>query len=199
MADESASSAQRLMEELDASIEHTLGLPASFLQALLAEDDWSFVIKLHALCESALAHHLTNRLAAPSLGESIAKLNTSGGRASKIGFAEALGLITDDQVKYLRRMSELRNSVVHDVRNASFTFAGLRAKMGDAAFAAHLEPFFYFQKAWPPAKFARPLDGSPKFGMYWGALGLVTTAYSNVLEAKVAALIPKMAPSSSKA
>ena len=40
------------------NLEKTLGMPPGFLSRLVEEDDWSFVIKSHALIESALSYLL---------------------------------------------------------------------------------------------------------------------------------------------
>jgi hypothetical protein len=44
-------------------IERDLGLPIGFLVTLKEEDDWSFIIKLHALFEAAYSHLLSQTLA----------------------------------------------------------------------------------------------------------------------------------------
>lgn len=69
-------------------LEGAFGLPKGFIQGLLKEDDWSFVIKLHALIEASVAHMLTARLG-ENLSEFVHGMNLRG-RTSKLSLARAL-------------------------------------------------------------------------------------------------------------
>lgn len=103
--------------------ERDLGLPVGFLASLLDDDsDWSFVIKIHSLLEAALTHLLTTAFGHPELLELFGRLNTSDLRSGKLAFANAMKLVNPNQAVFIQKMSELRNRVVHDVRNVSFTF-----------------------------------------------------------------------------
>ena len=93
-----------------------LGLPSGFFDSLLKEDDWSFVIKLHALIEQALAHVIAHRL-----GDEIADIVASldmGERRGKVGFAVALKLIDERDRSFLKLLSSLRNRCAHGVKQA---------------------------------------------------------------------------------
>ena len=46
------------MDEGIVEFEKKLGVPSGFVKKLLDEDDWSFIIKLHALFEASCAHLL---------------------------------------------------------------------------------------------------------------------------------------------
>jgi hypothetical protein len=46
-------------EESLEALELDLGLPKGFCVKLIEEDDWSFVIKLHALLENAVSELIT--------------------------------------------------------------------------------------------------------------------------------------------
>jgi hypothetical protein len=46
------------LEELVHGLEKDLGVPADFFFTLHKEDDWSFVIKLHALFKGTVSHML---------------------------------------------------------------------------------------------------------------------------------------------
>jgi len=52
-------------EDAVTQIARELSLPRRFLADLRQEDDWSFVVKSHALAESALTHLLATRLGHP--------------------------------------------------------------------------------------------------------------------------------------
>ena len=50
------------------------------------ENDWSFVIKLHALVEAAVAHLLTEQLSRPELSDLFAHLDISNKTTGKAAF-----------------------------------------------------------------------------------------------------------------
>jgi hypothetical protein len=101
-------------------LERDLGLPERFLGDLLvSNDDWSFVIKIHALLEASVTHHLVAQtdLRLRSVFE---RLEMSDPRAGKVAFARSLGLLSQEEQTFVRQLSELRNRLVHDPRNVSF-------------------------------------------------------------------------------
>jgi len=113
------------LASLASGIETELGLPTGFLTALREDDDWSFVIKMHAFLDAALAHRLAMTLERPELEEVFARLSLSGGRTSKVAFARALGLLSErSHTGYLEGLAQLRNTAAHDVRQVNFTIPG---------------------------------------------------------------------------
>ncbi len=96
------------------------GLPEDFMDNLLVESDWSFVIKLHALFEAVLASLVVKKLGVPALQDAITNLEFNNAKAGKVAFAQALELLDSREVAFLRGLSELRNRLVHNVRNVQF-------------------------------------------------------------------------------
>lgn len=103
--------------------EAKLGLPTGFYKKLLKEDDWSFVIKLNALFEAVCAHIIVVRLNAPELEDAIANLDFANSKSGKISFLRSLGALTKEQEGILRDIAKLRNALVHNVTNVSFSFS----------------------------------------------------------------------------
>lgn len=108
-------------------LEAALDLPPGFLEGLSAEDDWSFVVKAHALLEAALTTVLVAK-SDPRLADTFRKLQM-GGRTGKVSLAEALELLDRPSVQFLTQFSELRNRLLHDVRNVTFRFPEYVSKM----------------------------------------------------------------------
>jgi hypothetical protein len=102
-------------------LEERVGLPRGFLDELLIEGDWSFVIKSHAFVEATVATFLTEATDA-RLETVFSYLQLGGGRTSKLAFAEALDLFEPNCLRFARRLSTLRNELVHKVKNVYFTF-----------------------------------------------------------------------------
>jgi hypothetical protein len=103
-------------------IEKDLSLPAGFLVGLYREDDWSFVIKTHAVIEAQVSASLTRALSDDRLSAIFERLELSDTDTGKLAFAKALGLLTDPQRVFVRKLSELRNQLVHNIRNVQFDF-----------------------------------------------------------------------------
>ena len=104
------------------SFEASLGLPERFLLDLFKQDDWSFVIKLHALVETALTRALVAHFnAPPTLADHFAQIPV-GGTTGKIKLASKCGLITPKDKTFLDRFAELRNELVHSVERVRFDF-----------------------------------------------------------------------------
>jgi len=105
-----------LVESL-AHLERSLGLPDGFCFKLQTEDDWSFVIKLHALFECAVAELVTHGLGRKELADVFSWLELSNKKKGKLAFVRALGLMPLQHVQFVWNLSELRNHMAHNVRN----------------------------------------------------------------------------------
>lgn len=99
--------------------EPLLGLEKGFFRKLLTEDDWSFVIKTHALIESALTRLIETTVRPEPLGEFVTAFDLSGGRHSKVELLRRCDLIDDSEAKFVRGLSRIRNRLVHNVRYTS--------------------------------------------------------------------------------
>jgi hypothetical protein len=108
------------LEDSLGRLEHDCGLPNGFCLALLQESDWSFVIKLHALLETAVSQLLVHSLGRRELADTFASLEMSNTKTGKLAFVNALRLLPKAQIEFIRALSELRNQLVHRVKNVSF-------------------------------------------------------------------------------
>lgn len=104
-------------------------------------DDWSFVIKLHALLESVVCQLMAATLKRPELEEPLAQEVTM---ESRITMLKALGLADENERRMMRSLGRLRNSLVHNANQTDFTFQEyLSNKQRRDNFAAD------FAHAWP--------------------------------------------------
>lgn len=93
------------------------GWPAG--DASLAKDDWTLIVKLHAMIETGLNGSIIRELERPGLEDVISKLNTSGS-TGKVAFARALDIIQKDAAVFIQHLSQLRNICVHNINNFNF-------------------------------------------------------------------------------
>lgn len=109
-------------------LERALGLPHGFYEHLVdTDDDWSFVVKIHALMEASLTILLTERIGgrslpdSPELSDALSHLEMSRTHVGKVELAFTLELISEQDRRLLRFLSKLRNTFVHDIKNVRLT------------------------------------------------------------------------------
>ena len=98
-------------------MEATLGIDRT---RRLADNDWTLIVKYHAMIETALNAALVRQFDAPELSRVIGKLDTSNPGTGKVAFAKALKMIMPSSAVFIQKLSELRNFCVHDIRNFDF-------------------------------------------------------------------------------
>lgn len=106
--------------ELIENLQKQIGLPKDFFWKLLKEDDWSFVIKLHAFVEAVVTHLIIKKISLNQLEEIISNLELSNSKSGRLAFLKALNLIPRWQ-SFIKRLSEIRNDFVHDVKKVNLT------------------------------------------------------------------------------
>ena len=114
------------------SFEKKLGLKKGFFDKLQKEDDWSFIIKLHALFEAVCTQLLVFHLGEDKLSETFSKLELSNKSIGKLVFLKKMELIGKDDRKFIYSLSELRNQLVHNVANCEFDLKEMVAKYSPA-------------------------------------------------------------------
>lgn len=104
-------------------IERELGLSREFIISFLKEsDDWAFVIKIHALMESAVSQLLSNSIGDYRIRKVFDRLELSNIKTGKMAFVKELDLLTLEQQSFIKYISELRNQLVHNINNVKFNF-----------------------------------------------------------------------------
>lgn len=164
-------------------MEAELGLPSGFLEGLKEEDDWSFIIKTHALLEAAVSHLLCSALGKDALAEVFSHLELSDKRRGKMAFAAVLDLLRKPDRRFISSLSELRNSLVHDVRNVGFSLSKHVTTMDAKGFSAFVKGFDSFSTGGPVAFEGEEVPPDevfrrdPKTAIWWSAMLTVAIIY----------------------
>ncbi len=98
-------------------LEKSLGIPEGFIERLRDEDDWSFVIKAHALLEAAISQLLAHELGKPQLEGVFARLDMTAA-FGKLTFGEVLDVVDKPKRRFIRALGEIRNDFAHQISNA---------------------------------------------------------------------------------
>lgn len=121
-----------LLETNISKLEKELSLPKGFFDTLLNENDWSFIIKLHALFESSISYLLTDYIGKTNLIDIFSNLELSNKKTGKIAFAKALNLLEKDERRYISFLSKLRNTLIHNIQNVNFDLQSYIAQLSTA-------------------------------------------------------------------
>lgn len=105
--------------------ESQLGITTGFFERLLFEDDWTFLIKLHALIEAASTTLLVEALNKPELRDQFARTPLSDSEYGKLSLMKSLGIVSTPYRGFIRKLSELRNQSVHNIQYTNLNFKTL--------------------------------------------------------------------------
>lgn len=119
------------LAELIPLLEEKLGIDMGFFESLEVEEesDWAFIIKVHALIEAAVSHMLTEHIRQPALHDLFSRLDMSNETTGKSAFIKSLNLLEKPERRFINSLSEIRNKLVHDVRNVNFDLSIYVEKM----------------------------------------------------------------------
>jgi hypothetical protein len=141
-----------LLEQVRSLEENVLNLPTGFFRRFLKEgDDWTFIIKTHALIESGTTRYLEAAVA-PTVPPEFLQSLPLDGRHSKLRLLELLGRLDSDHVKFIKALSRIRNLLVHDVTQVGFVLTDYLASLStqdvDSLISDICSVFYY-----PPERF----------------------------------------------
>lgn len=97
-------------------VQHAILQHSEFLSALKDDSDWAFVIKTHAFLEAILTSLIRSHSGDFKRGDIASRLqmNSSDG-ISKLGLIKANQLLSHEQMRFIRRLGEIRNLLAHEV------------------------------------------------------------------------------------
>lgn len=117
-------------------VEADLGVPSGFLKSLYQADDWTFIIKLHALLEAAFTQALSAATDDRRMDNLFAALSFTDSRNGKIGAALQFNIIDKSVCPYLKWLSKLRNACVHDIRHLDLSLSEYLTRDSESELAA---------------------------------------------------------------
>jgi hypothetical protein len=105
-----------LLEIFDKSFGKYFGLAKFPLHSLDGDDDWTFVIKMHAYLEAALNDILIKHFNNPALNSIIRDLELAHDRRGKLAFIKAFGLLPSNACLFVKTLATFRAQAVHGVK-----------------------------------------------------------------------------------
>jgi hypothetical protein len=161
--------------------EADLGLPKGLYGKLLDEDDWAFVIKIHALLEAAVTHLLTEELGRSELATIFSRLEMGDQTVGKLAFGKALGCLQEKDRAFARELGAIRNKYAHDIHHVGMT-------LKDYVSALNPDQFKNFRRAFGPGQDPFPIGerkveeatfvrDNPKLCIWLAGLFVLAMAY----------------------
>lgn len=112
--------ALELLNELGATMAAELKEKTDFMLSLLDTDNWSMIIKSHALVESLVTELIVSQTEEHKLKALIERLPLSDAQIGKIKIAKDYELLSIPERAFVKRFSELRNNLAHKIENVTF-------------------------------------------------------------------------------
>jgi hypothetical protein len=95
------------LSDLHEWMSETLGPEAASGLGAEGDNDWTLIVKLHAMIETALNTSLLEHFGLPELQHVIARLETSNMATGKVAFAKALKIIDKDSATFIQSCRSL--------------------------------------------------------------------------------------------
>ncbi|NOH86037.1 hypothetical protein F0249_19910 [Vibrio sp. 03-59-1] len=115
--------AQKLLLKRHGELFYALDQKRETLFRIFEDDDWSFVIKMHAFIEAMVTELLLTQIDDDRIRPTIERLPLSDEQAGKLKMAKDLDLLDASERKFIKMLSSLRNNLAHRIENTDFTFA----------------------------------------------------------------------------
>lgn len=112
--------AERLTAEMRQNLNTAVLGAADQLLSFLEDSDWAMVIKLHAALEAATTQAIVTHINQHILRGVLERLPLSDNQTGKGRIAVELGVLSKSQFTFIRKFSELRNTLVHQIKNINF-------------------------------------------------------------------------------
>jgi len=107
-------------EALAKFLKECLGVSPLSPIAVENDSDWTVVIRLQAYLEATLNYLIIDHFGDKRLAEVVSRMEIGDRKRGKLAFVKALDLLPSDHRSFVQKFSELRNILVHGIRNLDF-------------------------------------------------------------------------------
>jgi len=135
---------------------------------LVDEDDWSFVIKIHAFIEAMVTELIITQISDNRIKSTIERLPLSDGQASKLKMAKDLDLLNSNERKFIKIFSTLRNDLAHKIENVNFTFENHISSLDKNQKKSWADAISWYAKSDDKEYYLRNAIKSPKMTIFIG-------------------------------
>lgn len=112
----------KLLTELHTTIGDAVFDQFESLLSLVKKDQWTFIVKSHAIIEATIGDLVIALLGNQPLEQFVRKLPLHGEQGSKLALIRNYDCLEKEHITFLKEISELRNKLVHNTSNFDFDF-----------------------------------------------------------------------------
>ncbi len=162
---------------------------AETLFKIVNQDDWSFVIKIHAFIEALVTDLIISQVSDERLRSTIERLPLSDEQAGKLKIAKDMDLLSASDRKFIKILSRLRNDLAHKIENVEFSFEAYIFEMDNNQKKSWSSTISWYAKEDTREYYSQLALKNPKFVIL---LGVILMSGLSRLEAKKSTFLKKL-------
>jgi hypothetical protein len=191
--------AERILGDAWSGLHLGLEKKLSLVKKIGDDDDWSFVIKAHALIEAAVTSSVVAHSGNERLKRTIERLSLIGDNVSKLALAKEFALMSPEQCRFVKMIAKLRNKLAHEIDQIDFTFEAYMASLDSEAKSEWQQSIVWFasdrrtREVW-----CRIATATPKTALYSAVYLLISLLYLDESTAEANRTIKMVADQTTK-
>ena len=132
------------IDEAVNNLEKKLQIRSGFFDSLYQEDDWSFIIKAHAIIEASVSSLITEYFGEEKLIEIFSRIELSNKSYGKIIFLKHLNFLDKEERRFISSLSEIRNKLVHNIKEIDFSIKTFVDSLNKSKKQSFIDSFGYY-------------------------------------------------------
>ena len=164
-----------------------------FLLDLLKDNDWSMIIKSHALIESLITELIISKTEEEKIKPLIERLPLSDEQIGKLKIIKDYELLSKEQISFIKRFSSLRNNLVHNFENIDFDLKHYVSSMDKNQKSAWGKAITWFTTDEDHQYWITGSINSPKITLWMSILMLASSVFLDSEELKIGSKIQTLA------
>ncbi|MGE8050625.1 hypothetical protein ACQKPT_20290 [Pseudomonas monteilii] len=166
--------AERLTAEMKQNLNTAVLGAADQLLSFLDDSDWALIIKLHAALEAATTQAIVIHIDQDILKGVIERLPLSDNQTGKGRIAVELGILSKGQLTFIRKLSELRNNLVHQIKNIDFNAKSYFRNLDKQQLQSWKNAITWNNGQVSQVSLADTLDQNPRMALFLSVFSIIT-------------------------
>ncbi|MBI6912577.1 hypothetical protein JET72_01440, partial [Pseudomonas juntendi] len=166
--------AERLTAEMKQNLNTAVLGAADQLLSFLDDNDWALIIKLHAALEAATTQAIVIHIDQDILKGVIERLPLSDNQTGKCRIAVELGILSKGQFTFIRKLSELRNNLVHQIKNIDFNAKSYFRSLDKQQLQSWKSAITWNNGQVSQVSLAETLDQNPRMALFLSVFSIIT-------------------------
>jgi len=188
-----------ILNDTKNSIAEGLRDKMGFMLSILKADDWSMIIKAHALIETIITELIIAQTEEEKLKSLIERLPLSDEQIGKLKITKDYNLLTSEQRTFVKRFSELRNMIVHKFENINFNLEEHINSLDKNQKKSWLKTITWYTDKDTKEKWEKISIEHPSIGLWFSTMMFISLTTIKIKELENSTEIDKLAYETTKA